>query len=259
MTFCRQPDPQAFSALDTHQTRWSDGFTTTGGGKISVNGFEGERFKQVRVIGAKLPHTLENWHYFWKNSGLLKTTPDFNFGDETNATKPTDNGIYYQQGNLEITHKNPWSVSSGESITVFVDGNLFIRDNTNRGRIISVEPGGFLAFIIKENLFVRNNVGNTKAADRTPNIEGVFVAQQDIIIATRGDGIKDKRFVGAGVFASWGSVKLQRDYKTSDTITNFNTLNNACHATDVFIHRPDLLTTTPKWMRRPTIIWQETN
>ena len=256
-------DTQAYSIFDDADTSLSDGFATSGGGAISTNGFSNERTIPTVVHGTANAKVKEGYEFFYLRSDLGNNPVEHDFGDEDNATRPANSGIYFRKGNLEITDRQPWQISSGESITVFIDGTLRISDGSNLGQIITVEPGGFLAFIVRGNVFVRNNVGTGTPSgtevegggDFKTSIEGIYVADQQIIISAKREGVPDEKFIGAGVFVGWQGVQLNRSFSDGSPTSTLN----ACYNTEQFVYRPDLIENTPAWMKRAPTIWQETN
>ncbi|HEX8015259.1 MAG TPA: hypothetical protein VF465_08490, partial [Flavobacterium sp.] len=116
---------------------------------------------------------------------------------------------------------------------------------------IHVNNGGFLAFIVKGNITVDNSVGTNVVAQTTPaQVEGVYISDGTLTIAA-GNPPGDLKFIGQGTFVGWGGVLLPRQYKVSN--------NNNSYPTDLFEFRPDLLYNIPVRMKRPLLLWQETN
>ncbi len=232
------------SSLDT--TQESDGYNTsrlTDRGSSVFN-------TATRILGTASGR--QDFAFFKARFGLGNAPASDGF-DPLNAQKPiiapTNGGeAYYYQGDLII--KNAWQVASGESLTIFVDGNLTITDETPATpQLITVANGGYLAFIVKGNITIDPSVGNPVSTDATPNLEGIYVADGTISTGTIG-GSADQRFVGAGSFVGWTGVSLQRVLPDPD--------NNTIPA-DLFIFRPDLVNTLPEPMTRPSYTWQETN
>ncbi|MBU0576426.1 hypothetical protein KJ654_02075, partial [Patescibacteria group bacterium] len=108
--------------------------------------------------------------------------------------------------------------------------------------------GGFLAFIVSGNITMSSNVGHTVLSNTAGNIEGVYVADGALIIATNSG--TDERFVGEGTFVGWANVALQRDFRSTD---------NDLYPAQTFIYRPDFMKNTPEKMKRSQMLWQETN
>jgi hypothetical protein len=215
---------------------------------MAVNGFPNAT-DQV-VIGTGVSRLHENYDYFYRQFSL-GVTPSDDFGSNAaDATKPTEppadsKTAYFHSGDLTI--QQPWSVNSGEFITVIVNGNLTLTDPSNAGQLTSVAEGGFLAFIVSGNIEVDQTLGNASAVT-TPNLEGLFVADGTLTIETTGDTATEQRFVGAGTYVGWSGVELDRDVglPTSNTVPS-----------EQFIFRPDLLRYAPARMLRPLYLWQE--
>ena len=134
-----------------------------------------------------------------------------------------------------------FTINSGNKRVVFVEGNLIINFNSPTDTI-TIKNGGYLAYIVKGNIIVNANVGEeiiTKVGDRqytvnnnlivnpdsqnyngynqAPQIEGVFIANGQIILAGFKDdvtqrsnndfvenGFCDKKLTLAGSFVGWG-------------------------------------------------------
>ncbi len=148
-----------------------------------------------------------------------------------------------------MTIQSPWDVTDDESYVIFVDGNLTFDDSGRVEELISVEEGGFLAFIVSGDINIADSVGNDNLANTTSNIEGVFISDGTLTIES--NGAMDKRFIGEGTFVGWTDVELLRDY--DDEVLNES------YPTETFVYRPDFVKNTPEKMKRPQILWQETN
>lgn len=229
----------------------------TGGGGIEANGYLTQRPGNSYAVSTT-SQVKENYAYFYKVYGAgVHATPFPSNPDD--AEKPPalgeDDASYLRDGDLMIdTHA--WQVSSGETIVVFVTGNLVLRDSNHLRQLIQVERGGFLAFIVQGDVVIEASVGNDNLDDTTANIEGVFIADGQIIVQSRGEAAGgDDRFVGAGTFVGWGGVELQRDFSDGDTRKQ----ENRVRPTELFMYRPDFVAHTPARMKRAHYIWQETN
>ncbi len=157
-----------------------------------------------------------------------------------NGTNP-DHSAYYHTGDQTIN--SPWAVASNQTLIIFIDGNLTVSES------ISVDPGGFLAFIVTGNFTFSPNVGQADAASLDAVVEGVFIADGQIIIQSDGDNdLPDLKFVGEGSFIGWSGVSLDRDYE--------NNLNNQ-NPTELFRFRPDFVINAPEAMKSSYYVWQE--
>ena len=143
------------------------------------------------------------------------------------------------EGNQTISQG--FTINNGSKRVIFVEGNLIINFNNPTDKII-VKKGGYLAYIVKGNIIVNANVGEeiiTKVGDRqytvnnnlvvdpdsqnyngynqASQIEGVFIANGQIILAGFKDditqrsnndfvenGFCDKKLTLAGSFVGWG-------------------------------------------------------
>jgi hypothetical protein len=111
--------------------------------------------------------------------------------------------------------------------------------------LITVDEGGFLAFIVSGNIIVDSSEGHTNLSDTVGNIEGVYVADGSIIISSNGE--VDKRFVGEGTFVGWTNVNLMRNFNSEEA--------NGAYPTETFVYRPDFVRCTPEKMKHPQVIW----
>lgn len=195
----------------------------------------------------------EDYAYFYtlyslgSNPAGLANTNLSNLGNLQTSDLPAnpERGAYYANGDVVIS--NPWSVASGQSYVIFVNGNLTIQAN------ITVAEGGFLAFIV-QNTAAANDIGfakNVTAAD------GVYITDGLIMIASQGDpSAEELQFVGAGTFVGWGGVTLERDFKQSDD-TAIKAKNNTIPV-ELFYTRPDFALNAPAKFKQARVSgWQE--
>ena len=144
-----------------------------------------------------------------------------------------------------------WSIPGNTKHIVFVPGDLTINalntsSNADQQQLIGVPSGSFLAFIVKGNITISDSVGYSGDANldalQTPNIEGVFIANGQIIIDSYvTTNPADRKFVGAGSFVGWTNVDLQRDFNNGGLRKE---LHNTT-PTETFIHRPDFIVNVP--------------
>jgi len=254
-------------ATDFASTVDSAGIALTGGGAIDTTKDLGnstaqttQRTTQAAAVGTANDRLFENYAFFYREFSLgTNPTDDFS-STATNALKPTtapNDGkrAYYHNGNLIV--QTPWTVAANESITVIVNGNLNLRNATATDQLITVAPGGYLSFVVSGNITIESTVGNTNANDvTTPNIEGVYIANGQIItesVGTAGGG--DKPFVGAGTFVGWGGIDLGRDFDDGGQ----RKAENNTKPIETFIFRPDFVLNVPPEITRSSYIWKETN
>jgi hypothetical protein len=146
-------------------------------------------------------------------------------------------------------------VAAGQSYIVFVDGNLTLSDPTNVEELIKVSEGGFVAFIVSGNITISNNVGNDTLTDTKGNVEGIYIADGTLTVASKGTAAGgDERFVGEGTFVGWTTIKLDRDYSDGGA----RATENNTKPTEQFVFRPDLVKNVPTSMKHPHTLWQET-
>lgn len=171
-------------------------------------------------------------------------------------------------GNVSIDETQGFNLSSGQKLVVFVDGNLTIDDsnpNDSNRKITSVANGGFLAFFASGNILITPNVGYElnpsvptvpTVSNANSNVEGVFVASNDLIIQTKsaiGEVPPDRKFIGAGTFVGWHRVSLNRTFDDN----NLGPILNNNQAIDNFVYRPDLLANWPTKLKSSISNWRE--
>lgn len=196
-----------------------------------------------QVDSVQVMDGVQGWTYF-KNLMGLPAVPVESTGNKNNLGKPGSSGTYYYDG--PVTSKREWDVSAGESYVIFVNGNLTL-DRLNN--FISVQDGGFLAFIVSGDIIFTDKVGRTFFGN-PPSVQGVFIADGQIIV--QDDTNQDRKFIGAGTFVGWGGVDIQRDFAT-----NGSGIDNSEDPAALFIYRPDLVTNAPAAMRKPRLLWEE--
>ncbi|MDQ3008297.1 MAG: hypothetical protein M3Q81_01750 [bacterium] len=273
-TYCTEANSCTPAIITRNQSSVADsaGIAVTGGGEIdssSEAGFQSSYISDrtdgtTAAKGTVASKFRENYDFFYRLYSMgTNPTSDFT-GSEGDALKPS--GIlpegkraYYSANGLTI--QTPWNVAAGESIVVFIEGNLTLNDLSNavaNDRMITVAEGGFLAFIVNGDIIIGETVGNDTLTDTTPNAEGMFVAQNQLIIESRGSANGgDSRFVGAGTFVGWGGVDLQRDFRSDADAAR--AIQNSTKPAELFVFRPDFVTNLPARMTTPRYVWQETN
>jgi len=252
------------------------GYPITGGGSVESNeegenwihsldrlpddGIDDDDTDNAYADGVTIP--VENYAHFYRKFGEEAQTIE-----PGQPSKPTidENGQYigYSDGNMIIDDSNAWSVVAGESIIIFVHGDLEFEDTSGSGaKLTEVEPGGFLAFIVSENITISPEVGyyddpSTSAIHANANLEGVFIASGAINMPSNEDNDNaDKKFIGAGTFVGWGGINLARNYAYEGDPLSAET--NNLNPIDVFIYRPDFIINTPLEMKSANYEWQET-
>jgi len=230
----------ALSARNTAGTVASDGPVMTAGGSINANSFITQRTPAVYLTDLPSTNFRHGYDYFYSRFDLGSTPTDYYGNARTNATKPSSNGVFYTNGNTTID--TAWNVASGESRVIFINGNLTV------SQPITVQPGGYLAFIVKQDITFSSSLGNAVVTSATPVVEGVYIADRNLIVASSGG--TDLRFVGAGTFVGWNGVTLSRD---------LGNVTNRTKPSELFILRPDFIQAMPDEMKEPLSVWQEIN
>jgi hypothetical protein len=168
-------------------------------------------------------------------------TPDYAGGTTLNTQLAGRATPYYAGGDLTIDGAD-WSVGTGQSIVVLVNGDLRINKQ------IRITGSGFVAFIVKGNIIVNPTVGGVWNSS-IPVLEGIYITSPSGIFSTGNSTTAGaERFVGRGTFIA-GGFALQRslDSVSADTHTS----------AELFIYNPQLLLTMPDAMRDMPITWQE--
>lgn len=161
-----------------------------------------------------------------------------------------ERGAYVSEGDVTIT--KAWTVQSNQKLVIFVEGNLFIKNE------ITVDPGGFLAFIASGNIEIDSAVADVDETSANPLVSGVFVADGKVRIASKGpvnSKPADGKFIGAGTFVGWSGIELLRDYRSAaDASAGIQSYD---YPTELFLDRPDFALNMPDQLRRPAIDWRE--
>lgn len=249
----------------------TSGYVLTGGGDVDLRfGVvveddlidEDQKNRLGKVTSRASQERFEHFARLYK----LPFEPQNDFGGSTNNIQeptgtPANAGVdaYYQSG--DVTIEDPWSIESGESRVIFIDGTLTIKNTIN------VAEGGFLAFIVKKDILVDPSVGHEDVTNNTPLVEGMYIANGQIRFPSAGvngtvrevsPGVfegGDLKFVGAGTFVGWGGIAMERDFDDGVLRRQMNNEN----PTELFIYRPDLVLNTPARMRSPRYQWREVN
>lgn len=192
--------------------------------------------------------------------------------DWTNASwwQTDETSFVVVNGNVVIDETQGFNLSSDQSLVVFVNGNLTLDDSNtgdNKYKIISVDEGGFLAFFVNGDILISADVGyELDPANPTvpvvsvdnSNIEGVFVADGDLIIQSKnavGEVPPDRKFIGAGTFVGWHGVNLDRTFDDNGQ----GPILNQTQAIENFIYRPDFLANWPTKLKASVSNWHEIN
>jgi hypothetical protein len=252
--YCTEPAciPNLITMMQKLLNIDTDGVIISGGGSIETAGHYTPR--NLVAQNTRLTRFKEGYDFFYRRSELGSSPTDSFTTQHDGALKPGTGGVHYSAQDLVI--QDPWTVSATESYVIFVDGNLTIENPSDFATLIEVEEGGFLAFIVRGNITFAANVGHANLANQAPNVEGIYIADNQIIVRTNDDpAVGDRRFIGAGSFIGWSGVDLQRDFADLSSGATFN----LTIPTETFIYRPDMVLNTPKFMLSPRSIWQETN
>ena len=208
----------------------------------------------------------EDYAYFAGQHDLTGTQLPADVSQRTQLTGgyTEDDGtrVYHRAGDLTISPGSgqQWSISNNEKIIIFVNGNLTFRDDgLSTEQFFNVPQSAYLGFIVSGNIIVDRSVGHditdSNYATLTPNLTGVFVANNIIIESDNNPSTQDKKFVGEGTFVGWTGISLNRDFDDGAIARRFHNSS----PTETFIYRPAFLENTPESMLSPGIVWQEIN
>ncbi|TSC54455.1 MAG: YD repeat protein [Microgenomates group bacterium LiPW_31] len=196
-------------------------------------------------IGFGANRAVYDYEFFYKKLDS-PTEDDF---DGSRPTLPPTNGKAYfdDDSSGTVTTSGNWSVGADEKIVILIDGNLRI------GQKITVEEGGFLAFIVSQDITVDPNLGNNPAsANRDdPVVEGVFIA--DGTIDTQLGVFTHERFVGRGMFVADANLDGAGGFSFGRNLEE----NNASFAAEYFEYRPDFLVNFPREFATRRMTWRE--
>jgi hypothetical protein len=159
-------------------------------------------------------------------------------------SKPSSRETPYYAKESGITNYsvNAWTIADGETITIFVDGNLTIN-----GTILRSGSGtGFIAFIVNGNITVNSTLG--VAYDSTsPVIEGIYIADGTFNTGTSATS-GSERFVATGTIIA-NNFSLQRSLAGIG--------RNDTNSAELFIFDPELQFHIPQALQASSINWQE--
>ena len=149
--------------------------------------------------------------------------------------------VYTTANNLTIN--SSWDVLAGEKYIIIVDGALEIQ------RPITVDDGGFLAFVVKNDIQINSDVGTTWDSS-TPVVEGMYIAGGAIKTGyTTAEATA--RFVGKGMFAA-NEIITQRSLHDIQAVNH-----NSDTSADLFLYNPAFLVTMPDILKDLSYTWQE--
>ncbi len=246
---------------DSSGSNDSAGIPLTGSSSIRTNGYYSQRDSKSPKAVNTTHNNLKKETYAHFLSGIdLSLTSSFS--DTTDniphgATHQEDAEVYFHIGDVTFDLTTTQNIVSDRKVIILVNGNITFSSNPDT-TLVTVEQGGFIAFIASGDIIFDENVGNSSANDEIANISGVFVADGVIRIAGYSDErLRDNKFVGEGSFVGWSSFSFNRDY--SNTTTPAEKALNNTNPMELFIFRPDFNVNTPVLMKRPSTLWQEVN
>lgn len=193
------------------------------------------------------------------------------FTDWTSSTWWNWGDVNYVKvnGNVNIDETQGFTLIDGQKLVVFVDGNLILDDSDPHDsamyKITNVDTDSFLAFFVNGDIIITADVGyeldplnpsTPPVSHDTSNLEGVFVADNNLIIQSKtavGEVPPDKKFIGSGTFVGWNNVLLNRTFSDN----NLGPILSNSQAVENFIYRPDLLANWPVKLKASTSNWRE--
>ena len=183
------------------------------------------------------------YHTFLRSFEMPIQPQNGDFINPSSITKPSAAPInqkaYFNQGDVIID--SAWNVTSGESFTIFIDGALTINQP------VTVDPGGFLAFVTSQDITINPNLGQADHTSTDAVVEGIYIADGALNINSANSG-KDAKFIGEGTFVGWSGVNLGRDFRG---------IENNQYPPQLFTYRPDLFLNAPDGFKLTKVYWQE--
>jgi len=167
----------------------------------------------------------------------------------TDATPVDSVELFSRAGSLQIDPTSTWNVTTGVKKVIFVNGTLTI--NLSQNQKITVQDGGFLAFIVSGGIVVNNTVGRSAPFTTTPDrvndahISGVFIIDGSFT-TNASPTPPDLQLILAGTYVA-RNFGLNRNLDVS----------NATYPGELFVYRPDLWTNAPEALKQIEIKWQE--
>lgn len=260
----------------------SAGVPFTNSNILEARSFVTQRPTQAQAKTANTVAITEDFDYFrklFKNDvQVYNTSANWGAQDFGNAeyTSEGDTDLFVLSTedsatpNLDLNLLAPINVTAGTKIIVFVEGNLNITGPSDTS-LTNVATGGFLMFIVKGDIVIDENIGHSldnKVSRITPVLEGVFLANDDIIIESKGStstaGPADNKFVAEGSFIALNKtsdanngIELPRHFDDNGDILQRE--KNSFSPVEMFIFRPDFIVNTPEILRRPGLTWKEAN
>lgn len=154
--------------------------------------------------------------------------------DQPSCIDGTTPCVWHHDGAIATT-ATPWTIASGQSLVLFVNGTLTINAP------ISITPGGFLAIIVNGDIAVSSSV---------TTMDGIYIATTEDhtarFISETGTTQNKQLLVTGSVIAD--TFDLTRDLGATD---------NATLPAEQFVFDPQLLFTMPLSMQERPFIWQE--
>ena len=153
-------------------------------------------------------------------------------------------GVYQYTGPGDMVVSNPWNVSAGESVVIFVpNGKNFIVNAP-----IQVQEGGFLGVIGASEMRISASVGknppfqaiNDPVSDA--HVSGICIFDR---LVTEADPGPDKQLILSGTYVV-DEVSLGRDLEVENTFP-----------AEQFMYRADLWQNAPDELKEINITWQE--
>lgn len=192
------------------------------GGELSTTGWNAV----TRYKGKTL-----NYSYFAAREGVtLSQTNDW--ASDTIDEKVDDGrDFWYIKPATQAVVASPWTITGGDSLVVFVDGDLRIASN------ITVSSGSFLAFIVRGDITIDKSV---------TAVQGLYVAD-GVLTTESAEPTDDVQLNVQGSMVAWGGVSLSRDLGSA----NINT------PAEKFGYRPDLIVNMPTKMKTYALEWSE--
>lgn len=219
----------------------------------NVAGWLSNREPQLQATSAKINLSVKpNYGYFKDKVGIATSYPqlpsEIRQASDLNGQLKDGVFVHYREGDLKFAPSQSWNVSGNQHHIVLVNGSITLSsENLSSGdTLVSTQVGSTTVFVASGNIIFSGNVGNSDLSSLSPNVSGIFIADQIVI-----QGGTDKRFVGAGSYFGWKNVALQRQF-SNDSL-------NETTPSETFIYRPDFVIYLPESLRDSSLTWREVN
>lgn len=213
----------------------SEALVMTNSGSVDVG--LGSVSDSLWMATSKYKGKKMDYNYFAANMGVVRgQASNWSGSDEIDLNSyPVGSEFGYMKPFSGVaTLSSPLNITASNKYVIFVDGDLEILAN------VTVETGGFLAFIVN---------GNVTVDPAVTALHGLFVIDESFITETQyAQGVSvDNQLDFQGTVVTWTTMQLGRSLGGDNSIT----------PAEKFSYRVDLLTNMPDKMKTFALNWQE--